>query len=184
MEAKNIFQKLLYGGSLLFDLAKWLVIFLVIVSLVNAFFVGIFVVDGESMHPSFKNKELVLWRKAIYQNGKEKPQRGDIVVVQYPGDPLNKKYVKRVVGLPGERIDISNGKVYINKKLFREKYLFQSLITEPSGTWNIKEGQYFVMGDNRPNSNDSRFFGAIETRFVVGRAIGVVFPRFRLVGDI
>jgi signal peptidase I len=184
MDNKSFFQKILYSGSLLFDLAKWLIIFLVVVSLINAFFVGVFVVDGESMHPNFKDKELVLWRKAIYQNGKQKPVRGDIVVIQYPGDPLNKKYVKRVVGMPGETVDVANGHVYVNKKLFREKYLNQSVITEPNGTWTVKAGEYFVMGDNRPNSNDSRFFGPIETRFVLGRAIGVVFPRFRLVSDI
>lgn len=178
----SLLSKILYGSAAIFDLAKWLILVLIILSLVNAFFVGVFVVDGESMDPSFKNKELVFWNKGIYKENK--PQRGDIVVVQYPGDPKHKVYVKRIVGLPGERVEVKNGKVYINNKLYREKYLSQSLFTEPNGVWISKSNEYFVMGDNRPNSNDSRFFGSIERRFVLGKALGVIFPRFRVVDDI
>lgn len=182
MENNSILAKILYGSATIFDLAKWLILVLIILSLINTFFVGVFVVDGESMDPSFKDKELVFWNKGIYKENK--PLRGDIVVVQYPGDPKHKVYVKRVVGMPGEKIEVKDGKVYINDKLFREKYLSQSLITEPSGVWKVKSNEYFVMGDNRPNSNDSRFFGAIERRFVLGKALGVIFPRFRVVDDI
>lgn len=180
----NFFTKILYGSGVIFDLAKWLILVLIVLSLVNAFYVGVFVVDGESMSPNFKDKELVFWRKGIYRDGNQKPERGDIVVVQYPGDPKHKVYVKRIIGLPNEKIEIKGGKVYINDKLYREKYLNQSVITDHGGIWNIKSNEYFVMGDNRPNSNDSRFFGTIEKRFVLGKALGVIFPRFRVVSDI
>jgi signal peptidase I len=180
----SLFSKILYGSGVIFDLAKWLILILIILSLINAFFVGVFVVDGESMSPNFKDKELVFWRKGLYRDGNVKPERGDIVVVLYPGDPKHKVYVKRIIGLPNEKIEVKDGKVYINNKLYREKYLNQSLVTEPSGVWNIGNSEYFVMGDNRPNSNDSRFFGAIEKRFVLGKALGVIFPRFRVVSDI
>jgi len=182
MNNKSLLSKILYGGVAIFDLAKWLILVLIILSLINAFFVGVFVVDGESMDPSFKDKELVFWDKGVYKDNT--PQRGDIVVVQYPGDPKHKVYVKRIIGLPNEKIEVKNGKVYINNKLYREKYLNQSLMTEPNGVWTIKGNEYFVMGDNRPNSNDSRFFGSIEKRFVLGKALGVIFPRFRVVDDI
>lgn len=184
MESNNFLSKILYGSGVIFDLAKWLILILIIFSLINAFFVGVFVVDGESMDPNFKNKELVFWRKGIYTETITTPQRGDIVVVQYPGDPKHKVYVKRIVGLPNETVQIKRGKVYINAKIYREKYLNQSLVTEPEGLWTMRSNEYFVMGDNRPNSNDSRFFGPIEKRFVLGKALGVIFPRFRVVSDI
>ena len=184
MDNDSFFSKILYSSGVIFDLAKWLILILIIFSLVNAFYVGVFVVDGEAMHPSFQDKELVFWRKGIYRDSNVKPLRGDIVVVQYPGDPKHKVYVKRIIGLPNEKIEIKSGKVYIDGKIYREKYLSQSLITEPSGSWAIGSNEYFVMGDNRPNSNDSRFFGSIEKRFVLGKALGVIFPRFRVVDDI
>jgi signal peptidase I len=178
----NFLSKLFYGSGVVFDLAKWLILVLIVLSLVNAFFVGVFVVNGESMDPSFKDRELVFWRKGIYKT--TNPSRGDVVVVQYPGDPKHKVYVKRIVGLPNDKLEIKNGRVYINGKIYREEYLNQSLLTEPSGSWLMKSNEYFVMGDNRPNSNDSRYFGPIEKRFVLGKALGVIFPRFRLVDDI
>lgn len=184
MQPNNIFSKILYSSGVIFDLAKWLILVVIILSLVNAFWVGVFVVDGESMSPNFQDRELVFWRKGIYRDSNVKPERGDIVVVQYPGDPKHKVYVKRIIGLPNEKIEVKNGKVYIDGKLYREKYLVQSLLTEPNGVWTTKNNSYFVMGDNRPNSNDSRFFGAIEKRFVLGKALGVIFPRFRVVSDI
>lgn len=183
-DERTFLDKILYGSGVVFDLAKWLILLLIILSIVNTFFVGVFVVDGESMYPNFRDREIVLWRKGVYDSGEMKPERADIVVVQYPGDPKHKKYVKRIVGLPNENIQISNGKVYINKKVYSEEYLNPSLLTEPDGSWKLKAGEYFVMGDNRPNSNDSRYFGPIETRFIMGKSIGVVFPRFRLVQDI
>lgn len=184
MESNNFFSKILYSSGVIFDLAKWLILILVIFTLINAFFVGVFVVDGESMDPSFRNKELVFWRKGIYTETAATPQRGDIVVVQYPGDPKHKVYVKRIIGLPNETLEVKKGKIYIDGKILREKYLNQSVVSEPSGVWTMRKNEYFVMGDNRPNSNDSRYFGPIEKRFVLGKALGVIFPRFRVVTDI
>lgn len=179
---KLIIRKLIYSEGIVFDLAKWLIFALLVFLVVNTFFVAFFVVDGMSMDPNYQNGELVLWSKTAYMKGN--PARGDVVAVNYPGDPTRKKYVKRVVGLPNERVDIFNGKVYINKQLFVENYIGADIITEPNGTWTMKDNEYFVMGDNRPNSNDSRYFGPVEKRFILGPTIAIVFPRFRLAGDI
>ena len=179
-----IVSKIIYGGGVLFDLAKWLIFLLVIFMLINTFFFGIFVVDGASMDPSLKNGEWIFWNKSIYN--KTNPHRGDIIVMNYPGDPNNKKYVKRIIGLPGDKITIEDGSVFINEKKLTEKYLGYGVFTEydGNGSWSLGDDQYFVLGDNRANSSDSRAFGAVKKRFLQGKAISIVFPRFRLTQDI
>jgi signal peptidase I len=104
-----------------------------------------------------------------------------VVVVRYPGDPDNRKYVKRVIGLPGERLQIFDGKIFINEKILEEYYLPYGVLTEPDKTYTLGENNYFLMGDNRPVSNDSRYFGPVEKRFIVGQATTIIFPRFRQV---
>jgi signal peptidase I len=172
----RILYKILYGEALIFDLAKWLILLIVVFVIINSFFITFFVVNGASMNPTLKNKELVLWNKNSYF--KEKPERGDIIVLNYPGDPVKKKYVKRVVGMPGERIDIYKGQLYINKKKQTEKYLQFGLSSEPDGTWLLKGNEYFVMGDNRPNSNDSRYFGPVEKRLFWVELLQFCIPAF------
>lgn len=176
----NILNKIIYGGGVVFDLAKWIIFGLILLILVNSFWFSIFVVDGLSMEPSLHDGEVVLMSKSFYR-GDDKPARGDAVVVQYPGDPDNKKYVKRVIGIPGETVQVANGKVYLNKKLLREAYLENGIETMPPGKWELEEGQYFLMGDNRNNSNDSRYFGPVEQRFFVGKALNVILPSLRAI---
>lgn len=176
----SLFNKIIYGGGVVFDLTKWVLVALIIIVLVNSFWMSIFVVDGKSMETSLHNGEVVLMSKSFYRGG-AKPARGDAVVVQYPGDPDNKKYVKRVIGLPGETVQVVKGKVYLNKKLLREAYLENGVETMPPGKWELEDGQYFLMGDNRNNSNDSRYFGPVEQRFFIGKAISVIFPSLRAI---
>lgn len=177
---KPFWQKLLYGGGIFFDLAKWVILSIVVLVLVGSFWYTIFIVDGVSMEPNFNDREVVILDKTFFRGGKE-PERGQSVVVQYPGDPENRRYVKRVIGLPGENLAISGGKVYINESLLDERYLPVYFVTEPEGSWSLKENEYFLMGDNRANSNDSRYFGPVEKRFFIGRAVAVIFPRLRFV---
>lgn len=179
---KYIVGKIVYGEGVFFDLAKWLIATIVLLVLVNTFFVSVFIVDGISMEPNLGDKEVILWKKNSFDSKTVK--RGDVIVVNYPGDPEKKKYVKRIVGLPGERVDIYNGYVYINKELLKEDYLPVDLTSEPNGTWQLGNDRYFIMGDNRKFSNDSRYFGSVEERFILGQSLAIVFPRFRLVGDI
>ena len=180
-KSKKFFSKLISGGGILFDLSKWIILAVVVLLLVTRFLITIFIVDGESMEPNLHDKEAVLLQINSYNNSD--PIRGDVVVVRYPGDPDNKKYVKRVIGLPGETIELKNGKVYVDGKLVDEKYLSYSVKSEPSKvdltTWRLSATEYFLMGDNRPFSNDSRYFGPVEKRFFDGRAISIIFPQIR-----
>jgi signal peptidase I len=172
---RNFFAKLLYGGGVVYDMAKWLIIVAIILSMVNAYWYSIFIVDGVSMEPTILNGQLVLLNKVFYRSARE-PERGESVVVEYPGDPQHKRYVKRVVGLPGEKVAVSNGNVYINLKKLTEPYLAFGTYTDQDGQWELKSNQFFLMGDNRLLSNDCRYFGPVEKRFFVGRASWVVYP--------
>lgn len=179
---KYIIDKIIYGGGVVFDLAKWLIVSFVFILIINTFFVSIFFVDGVSMEPNLHNKEAILWSKNSYHI--HNPLRSDVVAVNAPSDPTKKKYVKRIIGIPGDLVEVRDGKVYLNSEILKEDYLPENLETAFDGVWQLKEGQYFIMGDNRPNSNDSRSIGPIEKRFILGKAVSIIFPRFRLIKDI
>ena len=177
---KSFWQKILYGGGIFFDLTKWVILSIIVLVLIGSFWFSIFIVDGISMEPTFIDGEVVVLDKTFFR-GKKIPKRGQPVVVQYPGDPENKRYVKRVIGLPYENVTISSGKVYINEELLDERYLPIYFETEPDGVWDLGDEEYYLMGDNRANSNDSRYFGQVEKRFFIGRAVAIIFPRLRFV---
>ncbi len=177
---KTFTKKLLYGGGAFWDFAKWIIFSLVVLVLVGSFWFSIFIVDGISMEPSFDDGGVVILDKT-FSRSKEIPQRGQPVVVRYPGDPKNKRYVKRVIGLPFENISISSGKVYIDGVLLNERYIPVYFETEPDGVWDLNSEEFFLMGDNRANSNDSRYFGPVEKRFFIGRAVTIIFPNLRFI---
>lgn len=179
MSFRNFSYKILYGGGIIFDLCKWIIFATVFVILVHKFLITVFIVDGASMEPTIHDKELVSLRR--YIGAKDLPQRQDVVAVKYPGDPEHKKYIKRVIGLPGDTVKITGGKVYINGNRLAESYIAYGVESEPGGTWELSSSEYFLMGDNRPGSNDSRYFGPVEKRFFMGQATMLLFPRLRQV---
>jgi signal peptidase I len=132
------------------------------------------VVEGTSMLPQLHDGERLLVDKLIYYKIKSFDwghlQRGDVVVFWYPNDP-DKSYVKRVIGLPGESVEMRSGKVLINGQELNEPYLAaehnQSLQNFPSK--EVKEHYYFVMGDNRDNSSDSRIWGLVPEKYIYGK---------------
>ena len=172
---KEFFEKCRYDGGLFFDLSKWIIVVVVALMIINNFWFTIFVVDGSSMEPNLHDGEVVLLDKTFVRSS-AKPQRGEAVVIKYPGDPEQKRYVKRVIGLPGEFVQIEQSKIYINNKQLKESYIPIGYSTYPDGRWSLKKGEYFLMGDNRENSNDSRYFGAVEERFFIGKATSVILP--------
>ncbi len=103
------------------------------------------------------------------------PQRGDVVIFHAPID-LRRDFVKRVVGLPGEQVEIREQGVYVDGKLLQELYLEGLDITRLMGRLNLNEGEYFVMGDNRRGSNDSRDWGPVPIDNVIGRVWCVYWP--------
>lgn len=128
-------------------------------------------VDGASMEPTLVSGEYVIVSRLSYRFGS--PQRGDIIVFHFPRDP-KEEYIKRVIGLPGDVVEVKNGSVYVNGQFLDETYLKVS--TNYVGTWNVPAGQLFVLGDNRNNSSDSHDWGTVPTEYVVGKALLVYWP--------
>ena len=139
-------------------------------------------VEGQSMMPKLHDQDRIFVNKFLYSmrewmGDKEPIKRGDIVVLLFPDDP-SKSYIKRVVGLPGEEINIEDGKLFINGQQLDEPYLdveFLSRDSLPTPT-RIKDHHYFVMGDNRRNSSDSRYWGLVPERYIYGQAIFRYYP--------
>jgi signal peptidase I len=128
-------------------------------------------VDGASMEPTLVSGEYVMVSKLSYRIGT--PQRGDIIVFHFPRDP-KEEYIKRVIGLPGDEVEVRQGSVYVNGQLLEESYL--RVTTNYNGAWVIPANQLFVLGDNRNNSSDSHDWGTVPMDYVVGKAILVYWP--------
>ena len=124
-----------------------------------------------SMEPTIYEGEVIFVNKLAYRLGKV--DRGDIVIFHSPYD-AKENFLKRVIGLPGDEIKISAGKVYINGKLIEEPYLKNATLDE--NMWVVPEDMYFVMGDNRQNSVDSRSWGFVPQKDLIGKALAVYWP--------
>ena len=109
------------------------------------------------------------------------PQRGDIVVFKYPDDP-SQNFVKRVIGLPGDVVEIKAGVTYVNGEVLDEPYLNEPPYPRDFGPYEVPEGHYFMMGDNRNNSNDSRYWKStyVPREYVLGKALFVYWPLNRI----
>ncbi|MBI4948192.1 signal peptidase I [Candidatus Berkelbacteria bacterium] len=149
-----------------YDFTKLATYLLALILVVHYFFISILVVRGESMFPNFVDGEVLLVDKLSYWTGK--PERGDAVAMYFPGES-QRRFIKRVVALPGETIKITGGKVYLNGKLFIEGYLSQDLQTLPDLERKLADAEYFVMGDNRNASSDSRSWGTVPESFIIGK---------------
>lgn len=167
-------QSLFYAGSWIFALAKGLIFIIISLVLIHFFVVTIFVVNGASMEKNFIDGEYLLTDRLSYILGQ--PKRGDVVVLRFPGDPEHQKYIKRLIGLPGEKITIKNGKVSINNQELTEIYLSPNMFTEPNMEKQLAQDEYFLMGDNRINSSDSRAWGTCIKSDFIGKAILRIFP--------
>lgn len=152
-------------------------IFLIIVIFIlfGVFAVQPVVVEGTSMLPQLHDGERLLVNKLVYYKIQSVSwghlERGDIVVFWYPNDP-DKSYVKRIIGLPEETVEVRNGKVIIDGQELKEDYLDvnnnQTLPSFPSK--KVDKHHYFVMGDNRDNSSDSRYWGLVPEKYIYGKA--------------
>ena len=129
-------------------------------------------VESTSMVPTLRENDYVVVNKLAYKLGQ--PKRGDVIVFKYPPDPTQIPYIKRVIGLPGDQIHISEGRVYINGVILTEPYL--KVPTKPGGDWTVPEDSLFVMGDNRTGSADSRAWGMVPLGNVIGKAEVVYWP--------
>ncbi len=164
--------------NFVFDLLKTGVIVFVIAFALRYFAIQPFIVEGESMMPNFVNNEYLLAEKISYLFGQ--PKRGDVVVFKYPKNP-SVNYIKRIIGLPGETVKIENDHIvimnseYPNGTILSEEYIPKNYLTlsENGATAtavNVGSNEYFVLGDNRQHSSDSREWGLLPRENISGRA--------------
>jgi signal peptidase I len=160
-----------------FEFLKIVIIAAIIVLPIRYFIFQPFIVKGDSMVPNFHSGDYLIVDEISYRF--IDPARGDVVVLKYPLD-TSQRFIKRVVGLPGETIEVKNGIVSIfkdeEKVMLDEKGYLSDVVTDGSIHIVLEDGQYFVMGDNRSFSYDSRRWGALPREDIVGRALLRLFP--------
>jgi signal peptidase I len=173
--------------SFFFDLIKIVTISLVIIIPVRYFLIQPFYVKGASMEPNFYDHEYLIIDEITYRF--QEPKRGDIIVFRYPRNP-QEYFIKRIIGLPGEKIRIKDEGIYIYNEAHPEgAVLDEPYLAEGVKTYGLNDDQiklspdeYYVLGDNRSSSKDSRSFGPVNRSFVTGRVIlrGWPFSRFNV----
>lgn len=154
-----------------------------VISLAISAFIIIFIyqpvkVEGTSMMPSLQDQERIFVNKFIYRM--EPIERGDVVVFRYPRDP-SKSYIKRVIGMGGDRIHIDGGQVYVNGEALDEEYVPQVYTDMRSyPEFVVPPHSFFLLGDHRSMSNDSRDFGPVNQSFIYGKAVFGYWPMQKL----
>jgi len=153
-----------------FDFIKTIAVIVILAFVIRVFIIQPFIVEGESMEPTFKTKDYLITEKVSYRF--RPPQRGEVVIFN-PPDRSTENYIKRIIGLPGDQIEIKEGSIYVNKEKLIEPYLNsidKTLVSQKEGyTTVLKDDEYFVMGDNRSHSRDSREIGSIPKQNVVSK---------------
>lgn len=129
-------------------------------------------VESISMQPTLFAGDFVIVNKLAYNLGK--PGRGDVIIFHYPPDPNREPYIKRVIGLPGETVRVTDGNVYINDIPLQEPYI--SAPPSYRGSWVVPQDSLFVLGDNRNSSSDSHSWGMVPLENVIGKAEVVYWP--------
>ncbi len=163
-----------YLGFVL-EIAKVVIVSLAIILPIRYFLIQPFYVRGASMEPNFYDYEYLIINEIDYRLSA--PERGDVIVLHDPRDP-SQYFIKRIIGLPGEDIEIKNGQIYIYNEQYPQglaldesAYLESTVRTYgPQKIWQLGAEEYFVLGDNRPASLDSRIFGPLSEKEIIGRA--------------
>jgi len=171
-------------GQFLLSFLETVVVALVISIVLYLFIMTPHEVIGNSMHPTYQNGEYLMANKLLYRF--QDPQRGDVIIFKYSD---TQDFIKRVIGLPGDKVMLKDGHIYINDQLLDESaYLSNSIYTNggeflhEGESITVPDNEYFVCGDNRPHSSDSRTFGPVSKDNIKGKAWLVYFPfsQFRI----
>ena len=137
-------------------------------------------VEGTSMMPALVDQERIFINKFAYRFGISDIQRGDTVVFWFPGDP-SKSFIKRVIGVPGDKVQVTDGQVSVNERLLDEPYVPEAYRDHVSTPLRIvPPGEYYVLGDHRSSSNDSRMWGTVPRHYIYGKAAFVYWPPDRM----
>lgn len=166
--------------AFLLDAVQTLLVAAAVFLVIYMFLFRPFEVNGESMHPNFLDREYVLTNLVALRLGN--PKLGDVVVFKAPPDP-EKDYIKRVIGVAGDTVMIKNGDVYLNNQLLDENAFLKSDVKTYPGAFlkegiavTVPPGEYFVMGDNRSYSSDSREWGFVKQDELIGESFIVYWP--------
>jgi signal peptidase I len=161
----DIFQIVIFAGAI------FLVLYLLVMQPHK--------IDGSSMEPNFHNGEYLLTDKVSYRFNQ--PKRGDVIIFRAPGN-TGEDFIKRIIGLPGDQVELIDGSVYINNEKLKESYLPETFVTlsgefpKEGDSITVPNSEFFVLGDNRSHSADSRVFGVIEKSRIIGRAWLLYWP--------
>lgn len=187
-------------GSFIFEIVKIFILAFIIIVPIRMFLFQPFFVQGASMEPNFENNEYLIINELGYKETKvgigsrdiftvgdfKEFKREEIAVFKYPKNP-SQFFIKRVIGLPGEKIELKNGKIKIYNKenpegfiLDESFYLSQQIFTQGEVVLQLEEDEYFVMGDNRSKSSDSRSWGAVPKVDIIGKVIFRAWPLNRI----
>ena len=174
MTAKPKVLRTKYWLNFIWEILKIVIISLAIIIPIRYFLIQPFFVNGASMEPNFVDGEYLIVDEITYRF--EKPERGDVIIFRYPLDP-SQFFIKRIIGLPGETVKIVDGSIFIYNKetnpqeieLDESGYL-NNIYTPGNIETTLKDSEYFVLGDNRRASSDSRKWGAIPKRYIIGEA--------------
>ena len=160
------------------EILRFTLIAIIVVLPVRWYIAQPFIVSGASMEQTFHNNEYLIVDQLTYRF--RGPERGEVIIFRYPNDP-SKYFIKRVIGLPGETVSIADNTITITNKenpngLILEEPYIGEVVTDGNQSITLSEEEYFVMGDNRDHSSDSRSWGALEKNKIVGRAWLRLFP--------
>ena len=165
-------------AEFIWEMIKTAVTVVIIVYLIKTYVFQLFIVDGQSMEPTLHHNEMLLVDKLSYHI--RKPYRGEIIVFQKPHETTNINFIKRIIGLPGEKVTIRDNSIYVTangvESKINESYLPIDIITNGEHEYTVGPDEVFVLGDNRTNSQDSRVIGAIKYDLIVGKALFTYWP--------
>lgn len=168
--------------SFLFEIFRIAILALIIVLPIRYFIFQPFIVKGASMDPNFRDGDYLIIDELSYRF--KEPKRGEVIVFKFPLNPSN-RFIKRIIGLPGETIEIKNNRITVLKDgtsevLDESFYLTNDFLRTIELKVSLKEEEYFVLGDNRPASFDSRNFGPLVKKYIIGRVVLRLWPITKL----
>ncbi|MCL0062707.1 signal peptidase I [Peptococcaceae bacterium] len=163
--------------SLIRETVESILIAAVLAMIIRLFVIEPFYIPSGSMEPTLMVNDRIIVSKISYYF--EEPERGDVVVFKYPKD-TSRNFVKRLIAKPGETVELKNSKLYINGKFLPESYLPADLIYPDYGPVTVPEDHYFMLGDNRNSSEDSRFWGFMHKDLIIGKAVIIYWPPNRI----